>query len=80
MIALSSIEVKYMALTLVAKEATWLRLLLIELNLLKALEQYVEIKVAQRSIKTKQILTNIKSQKEEAVLLLALQSETELIA
>lgn len=68
-----------MALTLITKEATWLRFLLIELNLLKASEQYVEIKITQRSIKIKQILTNIKSQ-EGAVLLSALQFEMELIA
>lgn len=44
-IALLSIEAKYVALTLVAKKATWLKLLLTKLGLLKALDQYAEIKV-----------------------------------
>ena len=44
-VALSSTEAEYVALTLAAKEATWLRLLLTKLGLLKASDQYAEIKV-----------------------------------
>lgn len=44
-IALSSIEAKYVALTLAVKKVTWLRLLFIELGLFKTSEQYAEIKV-----------------------------------
>ncbi len=39
------IEVKYVALTLAAKEAIWMRLLLIEIGLLDKKGQYVKIKV-----------------------------------
>ena len=44
-VALSSFEAEYIALTLAAKEATWLRLLLIELGLLEANDQHAEINV-----------------------------------
>ena len=44
-----------MALTFAAKEATWLRLLLIEIGLLDEEGQYAEIKVTQGSIGAEQI-------------------------
>lgn len=39
--ALLSIKTKYIALTLVVKEATWIKLLLTKLRLLKTEDQYV---------------------------------------
>lgn len=42
-VALSSTEAEYMAMTLAAKEATWLRLLLTELGLLKEDNQHAKI-------------------------------------
>ena len=44
-VALSSTEAEYIALTLAAKEATWLRLLLTELGILEANDQHAEINV-----------------------------------
>lgn len=44
-VTLSSTEAEYIALTLAAKEATWLRLLLTELGLLDPNEQHAEIKI-----------------------------------
>lgn len=46
-VALSSTEAEYIALTLAAKEATWLRLLLTELGLLQPNEQHALIKVSE---------------------------------
>lgn len=43
--ALSSTEAEYIAFTLAAKEATWLRLLLTKLGLLEADDQHAEINV-----------------------------------
>lgn len=48
-VALSSTEAEYVALTFAANEATWLRLLLIEIGLLDEEGQYAEIKVTQGS-------------------------------
>lgn len=48
-VALSSTEAEYIALTLAAKEATWLRLLLTELGLLQPDQQYALIKVSQQN-------------------------------
>lgn len=45
-VALSSTEAEYIALTLAAKEATWLRLLLTELGLLHPEHQHAEIKIS----------------------------------
>ena len=45
-VALSSTEAEYIALTLAAKEATWLRLLLTELGLLQPDQQHALIKVS----------------------------------
>ena len=45
-VALSSTEAEYIALTLAAKEATWLRLLLTELRLLQLDQQHALIKVS----------------------------------
>ena len=67
-VTLSSIKAEYIALTLMSKEATWLRLLLIKLGLLKVSNKYVEIKVIPGSTGTEQILANIKGQKEEVIL------------
>ena len=44
-VALSSTEAEYIALTLAAKEATWIRLLLTELGLLDPNEQHARIKI-----------------------------------
>ena len=46
-VALSSTKAEYIALTLAAKEATWLRLLLTELGLLQTNQQYALIKVSE---------------------------------
>lgn len=54
-VALSSTEAEYVALTFAAKEATWLRLLLIDIGLLDEEGQYAEIKVTQGSIGAEQI-------------------------
>lgn len=48
-VALSSTEAGYVALTLAAKEATWLRLLLTELGLLQPDQQHALIKVSERN-------------------------------
>ncbi len=48
-------EAEYVALTLAAKEATWMRLLLTEVGLLDEEGQYAEIKVIQGSKGTEQI-------------------------
>ena len=44
-VALSSTEEEYIALTLAAKESTWLRLLLTELGLLQPDDQHAKINV-----------------------------------
>ena len=48
-VALLSTEAEYIALTLAAKEATWLRLFLTELGLLEASDQHAEINVKQEN-------------------------------
>lgn len=48
-VALTSTEAEYIALTLAAKEATWLRLLLTELGLLKPGEQHALIKISEQN-------------------------------
>ena len=48
-VALSSTEAEYIALTLAAKEATWLRLLLTELGLLQPDQQHALIKVSEQN-------------------------------
>lgn len=47
MVALSSTEAEYVALTLATKEATWIRLLFTEVGLLNENDQYVIIKVTE---------------------------------
>ena len=76
-VALLLTGAKYVALTLVAKEVTWLRLLLTKLGLLKASNQYAKIKVIQGNTGTEQILTNIKGQEKEAIPSTAPHSKTE---
>lgn len=49
-VALSFTEAKYITLTLAAKEATWLRLLLTELGLLHPEQQHAEIKISNPNI------------------------------
>ncbi len=44
-VALSSTETEYIALSLIVREATWLRLLLTELGLLRPDQQFAEIRV-----------------------------------
>ena len=48
-VALSSTEAEYIALTLTAKEAIWLRLLLIKLGLLQLDEKHALIKVSEQN-------------------------------
>lgn len=64
-VALSSTEAEYVALTLAAKEATWLRLLLTELGILQPTEQYAEIKFAEESTRAAEIRVNLRDQEEE---------------
>lgn len=47
--ALSSTEAEYIALTLAAKEATWLRLLLTELGLLQPNDKHALIKILEQN-------------------------------
>ncbi len=54
-VALSLTEAEYVTLTLAAKEATWMRLLLTKVGLLDEEGQYAKIKVIQRSKRTEQI-------------------------
>lgn len=54
-VALSSTEAKYIALSLTAKEATWLRLLLIELRLLLPNQQHAEIRISNSNTSGKAI-------------------------
>lgn len=48
-VAFSSTEAEYIALTLAAKEATWLRLLLTELGLIQADNQHAKIHIRQEN-------------------------------
>lgn len=63
--ALFSIEAEYVTLTLTAKEATWISLLLIELGLLDKKRLYAEIKVLKESKGKEQIKANVVRQEEE---------------
>lgn len=54
-VALSSTEAEYIALTLAAKEATWLRLLLTELGLLQPDRQHALIKVSEHNASVRAI-------------------------
>ncbi len=54
-VALSSTKAEYIALTLAAKEATWIRLLLTELGLLQLDQQHALIKVSERNTSVLQI-------------------------
>ncbi len=54
-VALPSTEVEYIALTLAAKEATWLRLLLTELGLLQPDQQHTLIKVSEQNTSVRPI-------------------------
>ncbi len=65
-VALSLTEAKYVALTLAAKEVTWMRLLLTEVGLLDKEGQYKEIKVIQGSEESEQIKTDAAKQEGEA--------------
>ena len=58
-VALSSTEAKYIALNLAAKEATWMRLLLIELGLLQSDQQYAFIKIPKHNIYARTITDDI---------------------
>ncbi len=58
-IDLSSTEAKYIALTLAAKEASWLRLLLTELGFLQPDQQHALIKVLERNTNVRQIYQNL---------------------
>lgn len=57
-------EAKYIALTLAAKEATRLKLLLTKWELLKAEDQYVKINVSKRNSSTQALKTDIKAREE----------------
>lgn len=58
-VALSSTQAEYIALTLATKQATWLRLLLTKLGLLQLNEQYALIKVSQNNTCTQRIYENL---------------------
>ena len=58
-VALSSTEAEYIALTLAAKEATWLRLLLTELGLLQPDDQHALIKVLEQNTSAQAIQANL---------------------
>ena len=75
-VALSSTEAEYVALTLAAKEATWLRLLLTEIGLLDEESQYAEIKMAQGSIGEEQIKADVVRQEEEAPSIILASNKT----
>lgn len=66
-VALSSIEAEYVALTLAAREATWMRLLLTEIGLLDEDGQCAMIKVAKGSPGTEQIKADAAGQEGEVV-------------
>lgn len=72
-VALSSTEAKYVALTLASKEATWLRLLLTELGLLLPDNQYAEIKIVEKSTGAAEIKANLQDQEEEVVVTMPLK-------
>lgn len=63
-VALSSMEAKYIALTLGIKKATWLRLLLTKLSLLKVEDQYIKINVIERNSSIQALKANIRAQEE----------------
>lgn len=63
-VALSSTEAEYIALTLAAKEATWLRLLLTELGLLKAEDQHAKINVSKGNSSIQALKDDIRAQEE----------------
>lgn len=65
MVALSLTEAEYVALTLAAKEAMWLWLLLRELGLLLSSNQYAKSKVTERSSRAKKIQANLQDLEEE---------------
>lgn len=58
-VALSSTEAEYIALTLAAKEATWLRLLLTELGLLQPDQIHALIKVSEHNTSAHAIQNNL---------------------
>lgn len=58
-----------MALTLAAKEATWIRLLLIKLGLLDKKDQYVEIKVSNMNKRANEIKIDVIKQEEGVIVL-----------
>lgn len=58
-VALSSTEAEYIALTLAAKEATWLRLLLTELGLLDPQDQHAQIKIGRSNSCAKAISKDV---------------------
>lgn len=58
-VTLSSTKIEYIALTLAAKEATWLYLLLTELGLLQPDKQYALIKVSQNNTCIQNIHENL---------------------
>lgn len=65
-VTLSSTEAEYMALTLAAKKAIWMRLLLTEIGLLDKDGQYAMIKVA-KSPETEQIKADATEQEGEVI-------------
>ncbi len=68
-VALSSMEAKYIALTLAAKEATWLRLLLTKLGLLQPHDPHAKIFIKENNISAEALLTNatVRGGGEEAI-------------
>lgn len=64
-VALSSTKAKYIVLTLGAKKATWLQLLLIELRLLEPDYQHAQIKISNKNIYMQAINNNLDGIKPE---------------
>lgn len=62
-VALSSTEVEYIALTLAAKEATWLRLLLTELSLLHPDQQHAPLNVSQNNTSVQSIQLDLRDER-----------------
>ncbi len=62
-VALSSTEAEYIALTLAAKEATWLRPLLTELGLLQPNQQHALIRVSQNNTSVQSINRDLRDER-----------------
>lgn len=62
-VALSSTEAEYITLTLAAKKAIWLRLLLTELGLLQSNQQHALIRVSQNNTSVQSINRDLRDER-----------------